>query len=582
MTQASTILDQFGRPYSNQYFFYRAADRSTSARSWLPFNTSDARVTANTYTRQQLLSHARYLYANVGFVKGVIDDMARFSVGDGIAIQSQCEDDGARSEYEGYWREVFSVQPEITGNHPMDLFQKNISKAVDVDGDIGLLQTVHENGEPCFQVFEGHEIGGKTDPSKRIIDGVQINAFKRAVGYYVKGQNGEPKRVDAGSFMHVFDPHRFTASRGVTALAHAINNARDVLELLDYEKTAVKENSAIGLALKGMGQDGDVPFFGPGSTEDVGSSQTIQREQIRAGAIPRLNPGEEIQSWSHKRPGTTFTGFLDYLDADVATGTGLALAFVRAYRDGNGTAQRFILQKCQRRFNERTMLINRILKRAWFYVIGTKIYRRELPDSPGWWRVQCQPPSKITVDVGREAQQNRDDIKLGNRTLAEDAGERGVDWEELRAQRQRESVDAINRAKAMSEETGQPFNLCLSMLWNSEISMAADTVPTDAGAEPGEDGETVGETDAEAIQKLKVQMDAYGVGVRAGALTPTIDDENHFRDQAGLPKVTKEAQAAWNEDGGVRRPITLVVKGASGSPPPPGQNQDEETTDDEA
>jgi lambda family phage portal protein len=70
------------------------------------------------------------------------------------------------------------------------------------------------------------------------------------------------------------------------------------------------------------------------------------------------------------------------------------------------------------------------------------------------------------------------------------------------------------------------------------------------------------------IEKLKQKMDSYGVGVRAGVITPQIDDENSFRNEAGLPKISSAIKEAWEKDGNVRRPVTL--QNADGSRPAPG------------
>lgn len=64
---------------------------------------------------------------------------------------------------------------------------------------------------------------------------------------------------------------------------------------------------------------------------------------------------------------------------------------------------------------------------------------------------------------------------------------------------------------------------------------------------------------------LKSRLDAYGVGVRAGAITPQPEDEGALRTEMGLPPMSEAAQEAWEEDHGVRRPITL--READGSAP---------------
>ena len=59
------------------------------------------------------------------------------------------------------------------------------------------------------------------------------------------------------------------------------------------------------------------------------------------------------------------------------------------------------------------------------------------------------------------------------------------------------------------------------------------------------------------FENLKAKFDSYGVGVRAGTLTPQADDEDAFRSESGLPPVSDAVKKAWIDDGGFRRPITL-------------------------
>lgn len=58
-------------------------------------------------------------------------------------------------------------------------------------------------------------------------------------------------------------------------------------------------------------------------------------------------------------------------------------------------------------------------------------------------------------------------------------------------------------------------------------------------------------------KSMKELSDAYGVGVRAGAITPQIEDEIMFRQRFSLPDASQSVKEAWAEDGNVRRPITL-------------------------
>jgi len=69
--------------------------------------------------------------------------------------------------------------------------------------------------------------------------------------------------------------------------------------------------------------------------------------------------------------------------------------------------------------------------------------------------------------------------------------------------------------------------------------------------------------DSEAVstrlkfESLKAKFDSYGVGVRAGSITPQTADEVAFRKDAGLPVMSPSVQSDWKESDGVRRPTTL-------------------------
>ena len=67
----------------------------------------------------------------------------------------------------------------------------------------------------------------------------------------------------------------------------------------------------------------------------------------------------------------------------------------------------------------------------------------------------------------------------------------------------------------------------------------------------------------EKTSDVKSVLDAYGIAVRAGAITPNVKDENFFRELLGIEEINEHTAEAWEEDGGYRRPITL--KGAEDS-----------------
>ncbi|NCW68662.1 MAG: hypothetical protein EBV86_08835, partial [Marivivens sp.] len=140
--------------------------------------------------------------------------------------------------------------------------------------------------------------------------------------------------------------------------------------------------------------------------------------------------------------------------------------FVWDISKGTGSASRFVLEKAQRRFEERQNLIaTKLCSRVWSWVIARGIKRGDLPPSDNWWKVRWQTPKRITVDLGREAKSNHDSIKLGLRTMSQDVGELGMDWQEVRGQVEAEAVDLLQRAKRLSSEYGVSMETAMHLLF---------------------------------------------------------------------------------------------------------------------
>jgi len=71
------------------------------------------------------------------------------------------------------------------------------------------------------------------------------------------------------------------------------------------------------------------------------------------------------------------------------------------------------------------------------------------------------------------------------------------------------------------------------------------------------------------LPEFKLMAEAYGVGVRAGVITPNEDDENFFRKLAKLPPIPPEVRRSWREQQ-TRQPITLQQESEGGGGLPPG------------
>ena len=88
---------------------------------------------------------------------------------------------------------------------------------------------------------------------------------------------------------------------------------------------------------------------------------------------------------------------------------------------------------------------------------GDAINRGLLPPMEGWWKISTVPPKRVTVDAGREAQQNRADVEMGLKTLSDHFAELGADFgEEI----ERRAADA-----KLILETATKYDVPVGMLW---------------------------------------------------------------------------------------------------------------------
>lgn len=59
------------------------------------------------------------------------------------------------------------------------------------------------------------------------------------------------------------------------------------------------------------------------------------------------------------------------------------------------------------------------------------------------------------------------------------------------------------------------------------------------------------------IENLAKFVETYGAAVRAGVITPNVEDERALRELMELPVPSDAVLKSWNETKGVRLPITL-------------------------
>jgi capsid protein len=445
---------------------YESANASPRRGSVPGTAPRDARLDLTPQVLRELVKRSRYLVRNSGFVREMVGNMAVYSTGDGIRPQAQSPDPEWNRQAEAFFRS-WSARCEITNRFSFEEVQNLVCRGMDVDGEYFIHLTRSRLGLPALQLIESHRIGDGTTAHHLTHHGITLDAWGAPLSYRVMEDQGT-RDLPAQSVLHIFEPENASAARNAPTIQHSINHILDEMELLALEKHAVKDNCDVTRVLKteagDLQDDSDFAISGAG-TEAGDGSDPASLQQITGGKLVALKPHESLDSFEPKRPSPTFTGFLEHLRRDSALGV-LPYEFAADSSKIGGAGVRLVVAKADRRFSYRQMiLIQRLIKPVWFYVIGDAIDRGELPAVPEWWKISCTTPRRLSCDAGREAQQNRADVEMGLKTISDHYEELGADFGEELERRARDARLIL--------ETARKYDVPIEMLWKPSGSVAS-------------------------------------------------------------------------------------------------------------
>ena len=429
----------------------------------------DAKLDLTPSVHRELVRRSRYLSKNSGFMREMVSSMVIYSTGDGIRPQAQSDDQEWNRKAESYFR-TWSARCEITGRFSFEECQALVCRGMDVDGEYFVLKTRNRLGLPVLQLIESHRVGD-SNAALNLSHGILFDEYGAPTAYRLIEDTGT-RDVDAANMLHVFEPEQATAVRNAPPIQHSINHILDEMELIALEKHAVKDNCDVTRVLKTeagqLDEEGD--FSIQGTPEEPAASDATSLQKITGGKLVALKPNESLESFQSSRPSPTFTGFLEHLRRDSALGM-IPYEFACDSSKIGGAGVRLVVAKADRRFSFRQMvLIQRLMKPVWFYVIGDAIDRGELPPMANWWKISCTCPKRVSVDAGREAQQNRSDVEMGLKTISDHYEELGADFGEELERRARDAK--------MILETAAKYGLPVEMLWKPSGGMTQELAST--------------------------------------------------------------------------------------------------------
>lgn len=414
-------------------------------RGMVYFPELDTRREITAYTRLEILRRARFLDANYGIAKRIIDGIARMVAGTGLTPQATTKDTQWNALAEKAYHRATSSKfvYDLGARYNAASSQFATLRFRLRDGDCGQVLTRDpKTGIARFAFYEGHQIGNAYLPTdaetKNWYDGVRVNSWNAPELYRVLGEDDTYTDIPAQSFLFQCDYKRAGQSRGLSILSHAVNNLLDVAEIGGYIKSGVKLSNRHGYWIERT--PGTVAASAGAGARQGPNKQTIQTaagpvvlEQIYGpGAIPELNPGESIKFNSAANPHPNQLTFLDYLIRDAAWGSGYSPELLWNITALGGANTRFVLADAQGAIElGQQDLIDTKLQPEWQYVIACEIMAGRLRTcaDPDWWKVAWIPPPRITVDFGRDGKLHLAQVKAGALTYKRMLGWQGLDSE---------------------------------------------------------------------------------------------------------------------------------------------------------
>lgn len=564
---------------------FEAAQQTNARRRVTPLDDDTPAIVSET-DRRELVTLSRHLFANFPVVTGVVEEIGDFAGALSMRFKAGDEE---WNEATQDWLE-FNDESISTTGATMGLIRYLAAMAILVDGDIGFVLTESQTGLARIQPIPGHRIGNRSNQTQisggmfdgaKIVDGVVINAIGSPIAYQVLGADESEDVIYAARNFHLcFVPFRSDQLRGVPLLASGVKDWQDVKLTKEYELSAQKLGAYQGLIEKNETGEPEIDLAkqmtrsaeptvsgGAETTEPEVYSYALQGD----GALVRwFKAGQGgLEAFRNDRPSGDARAFWAQVVREALCGIGYSYDFAVDPGGIGGASVRVVVARINRFISKISRFaIKPLQNRVDGYRIAKAIKRNRIPFNADWFRREYSGGAELTADAKHQSDTAIQNTAAGFCSVQDVTAALGKNWKDII----REKIEFRRFLESECAECDPPVD-------PEKIVATNPKNPQSETAESGEETEQDEPTatgDAAEFETLKSEFDAYGVAVRAGAITPQPDDEKRFRDRAKLPKMSAPVTAAWKKDKGARRPITLTQPGGGSNSGMPAHNKEGE------
>lgn len=423
------IFNSIKNIFSARSTRYESAINS-SAREASTGTPADAEQELTDFDRRAIVHKARQAAVNEGLIREIVETFDIYSVGDGIFPQSASADATANALYDEYFSRWARKPVDATGRFNLTKCVSIVLRALLIDGEIFVIKRFHpETGRPELLFVEAHRCAD----TSAFLDqgwhqGILFQNGKPAKYRFIT-ENDNTEDFDAAHVIQVFDAKRITDIHGVSPFQHALRDVQDAKELLALVKQKGKLQESIAISLQSdraaaQGSTAGLLDFGHGSNS-LSRTDPAALQRITGGKAFLLQEGETATSFAGNSPSPEFFEAYNRLHKAGIAGL-LPYEFVIDPSAVGGAGVRLVVGKASRCFDRmQSVLIDTFLVPVRNFVIGRAILDGKLPAADGWTECEWATPQSVTVDAGRDRQNDREDVKNGFCTLTDFYAVRG-------------------------------------------------------------------------------------------------------------------------------------------------------------
>lgn len=432
---------------------YDAAGDDHLNAGWRAVNAK-AESTDGMY-RDTIRARSRDLERNSDILESVVLAFERNVVGGGFKLQAKTENEDLNTAIESLFK--LWCRPkncDVTQQQSFSEICQMLVRRQKVDGGIiVVLRYIDDGVVPLsLQIYEVDDLDTmiSTTTTKKIVNGIEYNAYNRPVAYYLKKYDafgnyiGTSERIDAKDVLFLFKKKRPSQLREMSELSSTLPRVRDMNQFM--EAVSVKERVAALLAvlIKRI-----TPNNGGGLGRGTGQPDKrtgYAGKMLSPGMMMELNPGDDVHVVQPPAQAANSAEFIRLQQR--LSGSAQGISYEVAARDMSqvnySSARQGLLEDQKTYLMQQQYLIDHFFIPVYEAFIESAVLAGKISikdfhtKKENYLQHEWIAPGMKWIDPLKEANANKIALETNQTTLAEIAGNTGNDWREIIDQRARE------------------------------------------------------------------------------------------------------------------------------------------------